>query len=159
VWTVLANSWTNAKPVRPAIGGGPTYQVDTPGEMLHGPLPETGMGFQYFITAIDDYCCYAMVGLLRHKSDAVSALQDILVRAGNVKLLCSDQGGEYLGSRMAWMPATGEQVSEQPPESAGKNAPRDDPNTGKGSGKHTSTDSSKAEVPGEERSLRRSKRV
>jgi len=96
-----------AKPVRPAIGGGPTYRVDTPGEMLHsdlvGPLPETGMGFQYLIMAIDDYCCYAMVSLLRHKSDAVSALQDILVRVGNVKLLYSDQGGEYLGSRMAQM--------------------------------------------------------
>jgi len=96
-----------AKPVRPAIGGGPTYRVDTPGEMLHsdlvGPLPETGMGFQYLIMAIDDYCCYAMVSLLRHKSDAVPALQDILVRVGNVKLLRSDQGGEYLGSRMERM--------------------------------------------------------
>jgi len=43
-----------------------------------------------------------MVGLLRHKTDVVSALWDILVRVDNVKLLCSDQGGEYLGSRMAW---------------------------------------------------------
>jgi len=60
---------------RIAIGGGPAYQVDTPEEMLHShlvwPLPETGMGFQYFITAIDDYCFYAMVGLLRNKNDAV----------------------------------------------------------------------------------------
>jgi len=69
-----------AKPVRPAIGGGPTYQVDTPGvhSDLVGPLPETGMGFQYFIMAIDDYCRYAMVGLLRRKSDAVSALKTFL---------------------------------------------------------------------------------
>jgi len=57
-----------AKPVRPAIGGGPAYQVDTPRELhsdLVGPLPETGMELQYLITAIDDYHCSAMVGLLR----------------------------------------------------------------------------------------------
>jgi len=53
--------------------------------VLVGPLPVTGMGFQYFITAIDDYYCYAMVGLLRHKSDAVSALWDILVNTKTVQ--------------------------------------------------------------------------
>jgi len=61
------------------------------------------MGLQYFITAVDGYCCYVMAGLLRQKSDAVPALQDILVRVDNVKFLHSHQGGEYLGSRIAWV--------------------------------------------------------
>jgi len=80
-----------AKPMRPVIRSGP-------------PLPEKCIATcseDTFQSAIDDHSRYAMVGLLRRKSEAVAVIGVILRQIQEVEILHSDQGGEYMGRKMA----------------------------------------------------------
>lgn len=68
-----------------------------------GPLPVPGLEDEmYVVTALDDFSGYAETILIRAKSEAASAVVDLLVRwqrqtGRKVKTLRTDQGTEFLG--------------------------------------------------------------
>ena len=70
---------------------------------LHGPLPRTPYGYQYWMTLVDDYSRYKSVYLLKKKSDAFAAFKEFVAKSERelnlkVKELRDDKGGEYMGS-------------------------------------------------------------
>ena len=95
----------------------PSIQAKSPLEMvgsdLCGPImPVSTEGFKYVISFIDNFSGYIFVYFIKQKSDATKALQKFLadvapfgtvrnllnlVPESEIKKLCTDGGGEYMG--------------------------------------------------------------
>lgn len=70
---------------------------------LHGPLPPTSNGYQYWITFTDDATRYRRCWVLRKKSEAFAAFQQYKAWAEkqtscSLKALRDDKGGEYMSA-------------------------------------------------------------
>lgn len=70
---------------------------------LHGKLPRTLSGFQYWVTFIDDFSRFKRVYLLKKKSETFVAFQQYVAEAERqlgvkVKELRDDKGGEYMSN-------------------------------------------------------------
>lgn len=95
-----------AKLTRSHFPRSPT-RASYPTELVHsdtmGPMPVRGLEDElYVVTALDDYSGYAETLLTRTKSEAASALVDLLVRwqrrtGCKMKTLRTDQGTEFQG--------------------------------------------------------------
>ena len=82
-------------------------------EVIHsdvcGPMQTTTFGgSRYFVTFVDDFLHWCVVFLLRHKSEVVAKFADFVAFAetqtsNRVKLLRSDNGGEYISHEMTKM--------------------------------------------------------
>jgi len=99
-----------SKQTRAPIGSGPVERAEKPLVMVHtdlcGPMrTPTTQDNRYFATFIDDYSRYASVYLLKRKSDFPMALQAYLKRTEiegrTLRILRSDQGGEYMSKEVA----------------------------------------------------------
>ncbi len=71
-----------------------------------GPLPTAShQGFRYFVTFIDDSSHYTSISPLQEKSKVGKLLKAFITRAQletgqNIKILCSDRGGEYMAGHV-----------------------------------------------------------
>jgi transposase InsO family protein len=78
-------------------------------ELVHSDIcgeisPNTISGFKYFISFIDDKSRYGYVKLLERKSDAFEAFKEFKAKAEletgkKIKVLRTDNGGEYIGEK------------------------------------------------------------
>ncbi|KAL3693208.1 hypothetical protein R1sor_006859 [Riccia sorocarpa] len=83
-----------------------TFRASRPIQLVHTDLSgrisfPTFSGYEYFMTFIDDYSRYAVVRLIRHKSDAFELFRRYHVWAERqtgqkLSMIRSDHGGEYL---------------------------------------------------------------
>lgn len=69
---------------------------------LHGPLPRTPHGYEYWITFTDDYSRFKEVYPLKNKDEAFGAFKKYVEKVegqfgSKVKGLRDDKGGEYIG--------------------------------------------------------------
>ena len=70
---------------------------------VHGPLPKTPYGYQYWLTLVDDMSRYKRVYLMKTKGEVFSHFKDFMVEAERelgmkVKQLRDDKGGEYMSA-------------------------------------------------------------
>ncbi len=78
---------------------------------VHGPLPVCSQcGHSYWVTFIDDYSCFPAVYFIAKKSDVFEAFRKFKAWAENVtgqqiRILCDDKGGEYIGGDFDDFPA------------------------------------------------------
>jgi hypothetical protein len=68
---------------------------------LHGPLPRSQSGYQYWIVFVDDYSRMRTAYPMHHKSDAFARFKDFKAYAENqlgtsIKALRDNKGGEYV---------------------------------------------------------------
>ncbi|KAA0065400.1 gag/pol protein [Cucumis melo var. makuwa] len=85
------------------------YRAKEPLELIHsdlcGPMNVKARGgFEYFISFIDDYSRYGYLYLMEHKSEALEKFKEYKAEVENllskkIKILRSDQGGEYMDLR------------------------------------------------------------
>lgn len=72
---------------------------------LHGPLPKTASGYQYWVSFIDDCSRFKRIFLLKKKSETFQAFQEYVAESERelgrkVKELRDDKGGEYSSNEM-----------------------------------------------------------
>jgi hypothetical protein len=89
------------------INKSPVARATAKGELIYtdicGPMSKPSLGgAAYFLTFTDDYSRYTEVYFLSHKNQALKKLHKFHAEVRNqfginIKAICSDRGGEYLG--------------------------------------------------------------
>jgi hypothetical protein len=98
-----------AKQTRPPFEASTSVRTDIPLGLIHsdvcGPLAPSLGGKRYFVTFLDDYTGLSVVTLLKHKSEATSAMREAFTLLENqsgytVKVVRTDNGGEYVNKEL-----------------------------------------------------------